>query len=78
MTTPTHTSRDGNSEPPPVVPAYKSTLRRRPTKPLVPLAPSLSELTGPVYVYRLDLHMQGPRRCSSTSERARGPVGEIL
>jgi protocatechuate 3,4-dioxygenase, beta subunit len=48
MTTPTQTPRDGDSQPP-VVPAYKSTLRRKPARPLLPLAPSLSELTGPVY-----------------------------
>ncbi|MGH6903546.1 MAG: protocatechuate 3,4-dioxygenase subunit beta [Geminicoccaceae bacterium] len=49
MTTPTHTPRARDHQPPAVVPAYKSTLRRKPTRPLLPLAPSLSELTGPVY-----------------------------
>jgi protocatechuate 3,4-dioxygenase, beta subunit len=48
MTTPTQTPRDCDTQPP-VVPAYKSTLRRKPTRPFLPLAPSLSELTGPVY-----------------------------
>jgi protocatechuate 3,4-dioxygenase beta subunit len=60
MTTPTYSPRDWSSQPPFVFPAHKSTIRRGPTRPLVPLAPSPSELTGPVYVYRLDLHMQGP------------------
>jgi protocatechuate 3,4-dioxygenase beta subunit len=41
--------RDWGSQPPLVVPAYKSTLLRGPSRPLVPLVQSLSELTGPVY-----------------------------
>ena len=44
-----YTPRDWDSQPPLVFPAYKSTLRRGPTRPLIPIAPSLSELTGPVY-----------------------------
>jgi hypothetical protein len=57
MTTPIYSPRDRSSRPPLVFPANKSTIRRGLTRPLVPLAPSLSELTGPVYVYRLDLHI---------------------
>jgi protocatechuate 3,4-dioxygenase, beta subunit len=45
----TYTPRDWESQPPLVFPAYKSTLRRGPSRPLVPIVPSLSELTGPVY-----------------------------
>jgi protocatechuate 3,4-dioxygenase beta subunit len=45
----TYTPRDWDSQPPLVFPAYKSTVLRGPTRPLVPLAQSLSELTGPVY-----------------------------
>jgi len=45
----TYTPRDWSSQPPLVFPAYKSTIGRGPTRPLVPLAQSLSELTGPVY-----------------------------
>jgi protocatechuate 3,4-dioxygenase beta subunit len=41
--------RDWESHPPLVHEAYRSTVRRGPTKPLVALVPSLSELTGPVY-----------------------------
>jgi len=44
-----YTPRDWGSQPPLVFPAYKSTLRRGPSRPLVPIAQSLSELTGPVY-----------------------------
>jgi protocatechuate 3,4-dioxygenase, beta subunit len=45
----TYTPRDWDSQPPLVFPAYRSTIRRGPTRPLVPIAHSLSELTGPVY-----------------------------
>ena len=41
--------RDWNSHPPYVYRNYKSTVLRGPTKPLVPLKQTLSELTGPVY-----------------------------
>ena len=41
--------RDWESHPSNSHPDYKSALLRRPTKPLVPLAQTLSELTGPVY-----------------------------
>ncbi len=40
--------RDWDSHPPYIYPDYKSTPLRGPSKPLVPLAASLSELTGPV------------------------------
>lgn len=42
-------NRDWDSQPPYVHPEYKSTVLRGPTKPLVPIPQSLSELTGPVY-----------------------------
>jgi protocatechuate 3,4-dioxygenase beta subunit len=41
--------RDWQSHPPYIYPDYKSTVLRGPTKPLIPLAQNLSELTGPVY-----------------------------
>jgi protocatechuate 3,4-dioxygenase beta subunit len=41
--------RDWASHPPLVYPDYKSTVLRGPSKPLVPLKQTLSELTGPVY-----------------------------
>lgn len=43
------TARDWASQPPFVFPEYKSTVLRGPTKPLIPLRQTLSELTGPVY-----------------------------
>ncbi len=41
--------RDWQSHPPYLSPDYKSTTLRAPSKPLLPLAAALSELTGPVY-----------------------------
>ena len=41
--------RDWSAHPPYIHAGYKSTALRGPTKPLVPLAQTLSELTGPVY-----------------------------
>jgi protocatechuate 3,4-dioxygenase, beta subunit len=41
--------RDWTGQPSYIAPDYKSTVLRGPTKPLIPLPASLSELTGPVY-----------------------------
>jgi protocatechuate 3,4-dioxygenase beta subunit len=41
--------RDWSSHPSYVDQGYKSTALRGPTKPLIPLKATLSELTGPVY-----------------------------
>ena len=41
--------RDWSSHPAYIHPAYRSTPLRGPTRPLIPLKQSLSELTGPVY-----------------------------
>ena len=41
--------RDWTTQPPLIHPDYKSTRLRGPTKPLIPLAASLSEMTGPVF-----------------------------
>jgi protocatechuate 3,4-dioxygenase, beta subunit len=41
--------RDWESQPRYIDPAYKSTLLRGPTKPLIPIRQTISELTGPVY-----------------------------
>jgi protocatechuate 3,4-dioxygenase beta subunit len=43
------TPRDWRTQPPLIFPDYKSTVLRGPTKPLIPLKQTLSELTGPVY-----------------------------
>ncbi len=49
MSAPAYKPRDWQSQPPYIFPDYKSTVLRGPTKPLIPLKQSLSELTGPVY-----------------------------
>ena len=37
------------AHPPRLSPAYQSTVKRSPTRPLIPMRHTLSELTGPVY-----------------------------
>ena len=37
------------TQPPHLYPAYKSTVKRAPTKPFVAIPQTLSELTGPVF-----------------------------
>jgi protocatechuate 3,4-dioxygenase, beta subunit len=48
MTT-TYAPRDWSSQPPYLHPDYRSTVLRAPSRPLIPIRQSLSELTGPVY-----------------------------
>ena len=47
--TPQEGRLDWDIQPPYLHPPYKSTVKRAPAKPLVPLVHTLSELTGPVY-----------------------------
>ena len=49
MDHPAYRPRDWQSHPPHRDPAYKSTMQRGPTQPLIPLPHTLSEITGPVY-----------------------------
>ena len=49
MSEQSYAPRDWGSHPPHIHPAYKSTPLRGPTKPLIPLKQTLSELSGPVY-----------------------------
>lgn len=50
MSQPAPYKRDeDNSQPPYLYPAYRSTIARAPTQPLVPLPHTLSEITGPIY-----------------------------
>ena len=49
MPNPTLTPRDWSSHSPYIYPGYKSTPKRGPTQPLIPLKASLAELTRPVY-----------------------------
>lgn len=70
-----YTARDWSSHPRYIDPAYKSTPLRGPTRPLIPLKATLSELTGPVYghesVGRLDadLTKNGARNGEPLGER---------
>ena len=68
--------RDWDAHPPYVYPAYKSTTRRGPTKPLVPLRHTLSEVTGPVYGH----DAVGPLDHDLTRNAARNgePLGERI
>lgn len=67
-----YTARDWESQPPYVYPDYKSTVLRGPTKPLVPIHQTLSELTGPVF----GQDSLGPLDHDLTRNGARG--GEAL
>ena len=49
MANTTYQPRDWTSHPPNQFPDYKSTVLRAPARQLIPLAQSLSEITGPVY-----------------------------
>jgi len=49
MSEQTYAPRDWSTQPAYLSPDYKSTTLRSPTKPLIPLPQSLSEITGPVY-----------------------------
>ena len=76
MTEPTgYEPRDWGSQPPFIHPDYKSTVLRGPTKPLVPLKATLSELTGPVYGHDslgaldADLTKNGARNGEPLGER---------
>src|SRR5688572_15007020 len=59
---------------PPADPAYKSTILRHPTEPLVIIPQTLSELTGPVYPYgRI-----GELDSDLTRQHAGPPIGERI
>lgn len=69
------TPRDWAAHPPLIHPDYKSTVKRGPTKPLVPIRHSLSELTGPVYGHESlapldnDLTKNGAKNGEALGER---------
>jgi protocatechuate 3,4-dioxygenase beta subunit len=68
--------RDWETQPPYFHGDYKSTRLRGPTKPLIPVAPSLSELTGPVYGHEC----VGPLDADLTKNGAKDgePLGERI
>jgi len=63
-----------NAFPPSLHPDYKSTIKRAPTRPLVPMPLTLSELTGPVYGH------DGIRPVDDdlTKQHAGEPLGERI
>ena len=67
--------RDWAIQPPYLYPEYKSTVLRAPTKPLIPLKHTLSELTGPVFgheaiqKYDNDLTLNARRNGEPLGER---------
>lgn len=69
------TPRDWAAHPPLIHPEYKSTVKRGPTRPLVPIKHSLSELTGPVYGHETlspldnDLTKNGAKNGEALGER---------
>ena len=74
--TATYAPRDWSSQPPYLTPDYKSSVLRAPTKALIPIRQSLSEITGPVYghdsVQALDSDLT--RNAVKTAE----PIGERI
>lgn len=70
-----YTPRDWSSQPRYIDEGYKSTALRGPTKPLIPIPQSLSELTGPVYghdglgPFDSDLTRNGRRNGEPLGER---------
>jgi protocatechuate 3,4-dioxygenase beta subunit len=76
MTLTTMRPRDWKSHPRYIEPGYRSTTLRGPTKPLIPLKHTLSELTGPVYghdsVGQLDADL------TKNGRRGGEPLGERI
>jgi len=70
------TARDWSSQPGYIDAGYKSTALRGPTRPLVPLPMSLSEMTGPVYGHE----SVGPLDSDLTKNGVRNgePIGERI
>jgi len=55
-------------------PAYHSSLKRAPSRPLVLLPPTISEQTGPVFGH----HSVQPNDCDLTAQYASAPLGERI
>ncbi len=76
MTLETRAPRDWSAHPAYLAPEYRSSVARSPGKPLVPLAQTISETTGPVYGH----DALGPLDNDLTRNGARGgaPLGERI
>ncbi len=62
------------AHPPTLAPAYRSTVKRSPTKPLIIVPQTLSELTGPVYGHDI----VGPNDHDLTTQHKGEPLGERI
>lgn len=62
------------AHPPRLAPAYRSTVKRSPTRPLVIVPQTLSELTGPVYGH----DAVGPNDHDLTTQHKGEPLGERI
>ena len=68
-------SRAGNAaDPPSLSPDYRSTVVRSPTRPLITIPQTLSEITGPVYGHS-DVK---PEEADLTTRHAGEPLGERI
>ena len=76
MDEPLNSPRDWDLQPPYLHEAYKSTVLRSPRKPLVPLAETLSELTGPVYGH--EAVRQGDDDLTTNATVDGEPLGERI
>jgi protocatechuate 3,4-dioxygenase beta subunit len=68
--------RDWQTQPPYLHEPYKSTVLRAPTKPLIPLPQTLSELTGPVYGHDSVTELDGD--LTRNAARNGEPLGERI
>ncbi len=68
--------RDWTTQPKLIEPEYKSTLLRGPTKPLIPVPQTLSELTGPVYGH--DTMQLNDADLTRNGRRSGEPLGERI
>ena len=68
--------RDWSVQPSYLYPPYKSTVLRAPTKPLVPLKHTLSELTGPVYGH--DVILEHDNDLTMNARKNGEPMGERI
>ncbi len=68
--------RDWTTQPKLIEPDYKSTLLRGPTKPLIPVPQTLSELTGPVYGH--DTMQLNDADLTRNGRRNGEPLGERI
>lgn len=70
------TPRDWSSHPPFIFPPYKSTALRGPSRPLIPLAHTLSETTGPVYGHGAQGQLDNDLTCNA--RQTAEPLGERI